>query len=98
MQIQIQKHLELLGMPCKDKVTGMKGIITSIGFDLYGCVQAIVHPGLSKEGELKETLWFDIGRLEIIGKEPVMDRPNFDYGHIAEGKKGPSEKPIMGKV
>lgn len=95
--MQVQKHLELLGMQCKDKVTGMEGIITSIGFDLYGCVQAIVHPGMSKEGDLKDTLWFDIARLEIRGKKPVMERPDFEYGYIAEGKKGPSEKPQMRK-
>jgi len=96
--MQIQKHLDLLGMKCKDRVTGMKGIITSIGFDLYGCVQATVHPGLSDEGEMKEAFWLDIGRLEITSKKPVMERPNFEYGHIAEGKKGPAEKPRIGKV
>ena len=96
--MQVQKHIELLGMPCKDRITGMKGIITSIGFDLYGCVQAIVHPGMGKDGELKDTLWFDIARLEITGKKPVMDRPNFEYGYVAKGKKGPSEKPAMSKV
>lgn len=96
--MQVQKHLELLGMPCKDRVTGMTGVVTSIGFDLYGCVQAIVHPGLDEKGGLKETLWFDIARLEITGDEPVMDRPNFEYGYVAEGKKGPAEKPGYGKA
>ena len=96
--MQVQKHLELLGMPCKDRVTGLTGVVTSVGFDLYGCVQAIVHPGLDEKGVLKDTLWFDIARLEITSDTPVMNRPNFEYGYIAEGKKGPAEKPNYGKA
>jgi len=96
--MQVKKHLELLGKPCKDKVTGMEGVITSIGFDLYGCIQAIVHPGLDEKGETKETVWFDVARLEITDEEPVMDVPDFEYGHVAEGKKGPSEKPSAMKA
>ncbi len=95
--MQVEKHLSLLGLKCKDKVTGLSGVITNIGFDLYGCVQAIVHPGMGADGELKDTLWFDISRLEITDNDPVMARPNFEYGHIAEGKKGPGEKPAMNK-
>lgn len=95
--MQVQKHLELLGMQCKDRVTGLTGVITNIGFDLYGCVQAIVHPGLDKDKKLQDTIWFDISRLEITGKKPVMDRPNFEYGYIAEGKKGGGEKPMTSK-
>ena len=95
---EVKKHLSLLGFPCKDRVTGLTGIITNIGFDLYGCVQAIVHPGMSGDGKLQDTIWFDIARLEITGNSPVMDQPNFEYGHVAEGKKGPSEKPPSGKA
>jgi len=94
----IKKHLEMLGMPCKDRVTGMEGVITAITFDLYGCIQAIVHPGIDKNGILKDTLWFDVARLEITSSTPVMECPNFNYGAVAEGKKGPSEKPRMMKA
>ena len=98
MNINMKKHVNLLGFKCKDKVTGIKGVIIHVGFDLYGCVQAVVHPGLDKKSdEMLETLWFDIARLEIIGNKPVMTPPNFDYGPAAEGLKGPSEKPSMHK-
>ncbi len=96
--MQVQKHLSLLGMPCQDRVTGMEGVITSVSFDLYGCIQAIVHPGMDKEGSLKDTLWFDIARLEITAENPVMNIPDFECGYVAEGKKGPAEKPTMVKV
>lgn len=92
--MEIRKHLDLLGRNVRDRVTGMKGVVTSVGFDLYGCIQAIVHPGQMKEGgKLHDSLWFDVARLEVIGKSPVMDRPDFDFGPVSEGRKGPAEKP-----
>lgn len=97
-KIEIEKHLGLLGMKVEDKVTKMKGVVTSICFDLYGCIQATINPGMDKEGKLKECFWFDVQRLNILEKNPVMERPNFDYGKIAEGKKGPAEKPAFNKV
>lgn len=48
----VKKHISLLGLEAQDLVTGFKGIITSISFDLYGCVQAVINPGLNKDGEL----------------------------------------------
>ena len=96
--INIKEHLELLGKQVQDKVTGLKGVVVSVGFDLYGCIQAIVNPGLNKEGLPGESLWFDVTRLKTLSDEPVMQRPNFDLGYIAEGKKGPAEKPKYAKA
>ncbi len=96
--VNIKHHLSFLGLKVKDRVTGYEGVVTSIGFDLYGCIQAIVNPGSDKDGKLQDSNWFDIGRLQILEETPVMDRPNFDYGDVAEGKKGPAEKPAFNKV
>lgn len=93
--MSVQSHLDKLGYQCKDKVTGLKGVITSISFDLYGCIQALVHLGLDKEGKPKELHWYDIARLEIKSKNPVMEVPDFVTGPVAEGLKGPAEKPSM---
>ena len=84
-------------MKCKDSVTGLEGVITSMSFDLFGCVQAIVHPGLDDKGVIKDTLWFDVTRLEILSTEPVMKQPDFTQGYVAEGKKGAADKPLAGK-
>lgn len=92
------EHLALLGLKCKDRVTGFKGVITSISFDLYGCIQATVNPGLDAEEKQREPFWFDVNRLEITNKTPVMQQPDFVEGKIAEGRKGPAEKPKMFKV
>lgn len=91
--LNIQKHLSLLGLKVKDRVTGFRGVVVSVGFDLYGCVQAIVNPGADKEAKPRESQWFDVNRLEVLDKKPVMNQPNFEFGHMAEGKKGACEKP-----
>ena len=93
----VEKHLSLLGMRVKDKITGFTGVVTSIGFDLYGCIQAVINPGVDKEGKLQELTWFDVSRLELLGAEPVIEQPNFESGRQAEGKQGPAEKPRMMK-
>jgi hypothetical protein len=91
--IEMKKHMSLLGKKVSDKVSGVKGVVTSIGFDLYGCVQAIVHRAIDSDGKPGESLWFDVGRLKVLDDTPVMEVPNFDYGPVAEGRKGPAEKP-----
>jgi hypothetical protein len=91
-----QKHINLLGTRVRDRVTGYSGVVTSIAFDLYGCIQAVVNPGLDKDGKPIDSGWFDVGRLEVTETTPVMTRPSFDLtpAVIAEGRKGPTEKPM----
>ena len=89
----VQKHLSYLGLKVRDRVSQLEGVVTSVTFDLYGCVQTLVHTGVDKEGKLREQAWFDIARLEIVSIAPVMQQPDFVSGPVAEGLKGPSEKP-----
>lgn len=88
--------LAILGFPVKDRVTGMDGVVTSVGFDLYGCVQCIVSPGIDKDGKMKDSLWFDINRLEVKGKSPKMPNPFVDTVPAKSGVAhafGPADKP-----
>ena len=95
--ICVKKHLGLLGKRVEDKVTGFKGIVSSISFDLYGCVQAIVNPGMGTDGKPADSMWFDVSRLKVSSQKPVMQPPDFEVGPQAEGKQGPSEKPRSNK-
>ena len=92
---KIRKHLDLLGFKVKDKVTGATGVATSICFDLYGCIQAVVAPPAGSDGEPKDGRWYDIARLEIVYSSRVMDAPKFfdDSTTAARGERGPAEKP-----
>jgi hypothetical protein len=86
--IMIEEHVNsLLGRKAVDKVTGTKGTITSISFDLYGCVQGLLSENIN------QSYWLDITRLKVMSSKPVMELPNFTKGYVAEGRKGPAEKP-----
>lgn len=73
----MKEHFKLLGYQVRDVVTGFKGTVTTIGFDLYGCVQAVVTPPLAKGETESIGRWFDTKRLVITGKKPVMKVPEF---------------------
>lgn len=89
------KHFDLLGMKATDVVTGFKGVVETISFDLYGCVQVVLKPLFVAGGKAEDGRWFDVSRLKVSSKKPVMDVPNFfDGGPVAEGFKGPAEKPL----
>jgi hypothetical protein len=83
----MKQHMSLLGFKVRDAVTGFTGVVTSISFELYGCVQALVNPGLEKEGKCGEQYWFDLKRLQPIGKKPVMQVPEFNA--VPGGEKLP---------
>ena len=74
----LEAYLDLLGQKATDKITGVKGVITSISFDLFGCIQAIVKPaGLDKDGKMQDGYWLDVQRLDVEKGKPMMDRPDF---------------------
>ena len=90
----IKKHLELIGHKVKDRVSDFEGVVISMSFDLYGCIQADVRPiSLDKDGKVQNGSWFDVSRLIVRSRKPLMDVPNYEWGEIAEGKKGPANLP-----
>lgn len=92
--MEIKKHLELLGLRVEDKVTEVSGIVNSISFDLFGCIQAdVISEKLDKDGKMQTGYWLDVNRLKVVSKKPVMNVPAFDYGYTAEGKRGAADKP-----
>lgn len=92
---EYRRHIDLLGFRATDKVTGYSGVIDTISFDLYGCVQAILKGGLDEKGEVRQGCWFDVARLDVDRSTRVVEPPNFERGYVAEGRKGPSDKPAQ---
>jgi hypothetical protein len=88
----IKLTIDLLGYRAKDKITGLEGVISSVCFDLYGCVQAAISPP-AKDGSIPDGRWFDVQRLEVSG-DRVMSPPDFDAKDISPAKydSGPAEK------
>lgn len=73
----ILKHFSILGHKVEDRVTGLKGVAATIAFDLYGCIQVVVNPGVDKGGKPREQGCFDINRLTVTSKDPVLPPPSF---------------------
>lgn len=92
--METQKHIDLLGLKATDVVTGYSGVATSLSFDLYGCIQIALTPPIDEKGEASNGRWFDVTRLRIDDDTPVMERPDFSQGYIAQGKKGCADKPL----
>lgn len=79
-----------LGFKVREKIHGLEGVVMSIAVDLFGCIQADVHTGLQKDGKpLESRGWYDLNRLELQGKKPVMDPVAPRDGE----PPGPSDKP-----
>ena len=69
----MNEYLNLLGFKATDKVSKLQGVITSLSFDLYGCVQAVLSPQVNSDGQKVSGQWFDVNRLDV-SKERVMER------------------------
>ncbi len=70
----IEEHLDLLGKRMKDVVTGVSGMVDSVSFDVYGCVQATLRAKMNRDGTIPEAHWFDVKRLKTAG-DRIMDAP-----------------------
>lgn len=71
------EHLDWLGWKVRDRVTGFTGVVSHVGIDLYGCVQGTVTPEVvvEKNGlqRAEDSRWFDLARLDRVGKKRVME-------------------------
>jgi hypothetical protein len=100
--MNILQHFDILGRRVRDRITGLSGVAVSLSFDLYGCIQVVVHPGLDGDGKPRDQNWFDINRLEAVdpAAPPVMERPRFEWTPeaVSAGEHGPADKPAIGKA
>ncbi len=91
----IQGTIDLLGKRGRDKITGIEGLVESVTFDLYGCVQLCLRQVVKEDGKINDAMWMDVQRIEVQDSPRVMDVPDFtaavtkpeDFSH------GPAEKP-----
>jgi len=95
--INFNAHLDVLGYKVKDKITGFSGVATSVTFDLYGCIQVLINPGLDTDGKFKESNWFDENRIELKSTKRVMNPPFLQIKPKLKKDKGPAEKPSFYK-
>jgi hypothetical protein len=92
MTMNVNAHLDLLGKSAKDRVTGFVGVVSTIAFDLYGCVQAVLTPPVDKDGKNVDGRFFDVNRLEITNETRCMPLPTY-AATPQKHDHGPAEKP-----
>ena len=83
-------RVRTLGDQAADRVTQYKGVVETVAFDLYGCVQVALRPPMNDKGELAEGRWFDVSRVIIEGTR-VMEPIGVPY----DNPPGPADKPRM---
>lgn len=94
----IETLTTILGAKVQDRATGVTGVVTSVSFDLSGCVQVLVSPPVRDGGMLPERSWFDIERVIVV--ERVMDAPTFAAYTLPKTQattKGAECKPSCGQ-
>lgn len=90
--MSIQAHIDLLGQTAKDKVTGFEGVVVTVSFDLFGCVQAVLKPSVDKDGKERAAHWFDVNRIVVTKAKRVMPVPAFGATPQTHDH-GPADKP-----
>lgn len=86
-------YLDYLGQIGEDIVTGRVGMVSSVVFDAYGCVQAILTPRAKEDGTVPEPFWIDVKRINLSNIDRVFPKP--DFKKYAQGdENGPAEKPL----
>jgi hypothetical protein len=97
-----------LGKLGRDKVTGFEGVIIAKAIHLFGCNHYSLAPK-AKDNEIKGSVYFDEGRIEIIGEvisaeEVKVNKPDgltFDapeLGKLGRDKVTGFEGIIVAKV
>lgn len=88
------QHFDMLGRSGEDLVTGFSGVVTTLSFDLYGCVQVVLTPKANADKGIREGQWLDVTRVKLHNGQPVMALPDFEKGYVATGAKGASMKTL----
>jgi hypothetical protein len=86
----VAKALGLLGSRQRDLVTGLTGVITSVSFDINGCIQVAIKPP-AENGKMMDGCWIDVDRIEENGTRAFPAFPFLERER--ERVPGPAEKP-----
>ena len=95
----VRESIKYLGRSGKDRITGFSGVVESVSFDVYGCVQVILKPPVDKDGKLQDGGWFDIARIEFDDRPATMRVPAQFMDTVATEPgnyaHGPAQKPLQ---
>jgi len=81
--------MENFGKLGRDRVTGFEEVIIAMGIHLSGCSTLALAPR-AKEGEKRNSQWFDMERIEIVGEGIAAD--------LAKSEKPGNANEKLGKI
>lgn len=61
-----------LGAKVRDRITGFSGVVTGYVEYLTGCNQVLVVPPIGNDGAFRDSMWFDVQRVEIVALERIV--------------------------
>jgi len=86
-----------LGDRVKDRISGLKGIVTGITDWLYGCRRISVQPEEAKDGKPIETFCVDEPQVEVLQKgiiKPIVPLLKEDATEVPQQRRhGPRKDP-----
>jgi len=92
----------MLGKKARDRISGMAGVVSSIGFELCdGNMRAAITPSVDKDGKHVDGRWMSATRIEVVGDEQIMPVPSFStvqptYGATPQQHvHGPADMPAL---
>jgi len=69
---------KVLGKRVSDRISGMAGVLSSIGFEFYDSqLRGAISPPVDKDGKTVDGRWMAMARIEVVGDEQVMPVPSF---------------------
>jgi hypothetical protein len=94
--------INLLGKKARDRISGMTGVVSSIGFELCdNNMRAAISPPVDKDGKHVDGRWMSVSRIEVVGDEQVMPVPAFSTAQPTYGATpqqhmhGPADTPPL---
>jgi hypothetical protein len=92
----------LLGKKVRDRISGMTGVLSSIGFELCDNVtRGAISPPVDKDGRTVDGRWMAMSRIEVVSDERVMPAPSFSTAQPTYGatpqqhQHGPADVPSL---
>lgn len=61
-----EHHLNMLGKPCLDSLSGLRGDAVMIGYDFDGTTQVLLQPKVLEDNKLPERQWVNISRVKVL--------------------------------
>ena len=76
--MSIKEAMRRLGYRAADTVTGIRGTVISVTFDLDGNVRVYIQPKADKKGKIEPGRWCNI-EMVVAGEELVAVPPKFEW-------------------